>query len=86
MKASDVLDFIKRQTGRAKSDEGWKKQQFGQKLLAKIDPELKNNRNTICTQLNISDEAQKLEVYLLLIREFIRQVVIHYEYKIGETQ
>lgn len=86
LKVSDVLDFIKRQTGRAKPELGWKKQQFGQQLLAKIETELKNRRNAICNQLNISDDAQKLEVYLLLIREFIRQVVIDYEYQIGVAQ
>lgn len=83
LKVSDVLDYIKRQTGRAKANEGWKREHFGQTLLEYIEDNLTKRRDEVCQTLHIEDDAQKLEVYLLLIREFVKQLVIHYEYKAG---
>ncbi len=77
LKVSDVLDYIKRQTGR---DKKWKTEGFGEKLLQEIEVFLKQTRDNICGNLQITSDEQKLEVYLLLIREFIRQIVIHYEF------
>lgn len=84
LKASDVLDYIKRQTGRANKNEGWKSQGLGVELINQIEDELAKARDRVDRSLGLTDEIQKLEVYLLIIREFIRQVVIHYEYKVGE--
>ncbi|HLC15650.1 MAG TPA: hypothetical protein VJL89_05435, partial [Thermodesulfovibrionia bacterium] len=78
----DVLDYIKRQTGR---DEKWKKEEFGKELLEKLEKELQKKRDQICNNLGVTKEIDKLEVYLLLIREFIKQIVVHYEYELGES-
>jgi len=83
LKVSDVLDYIKRQTGKSRENDLWRKDRFGEKLLNDITETLKKNRDTICKRLDIAAEKDKLEVYLLLIREFVRQVVIHYEYEIS---
>lgn len=83
LKISDVLDFIKRQTGRSKANEQWKKNNFGNKLLNKIENELKSERDKICQLLTVNDDYQKLEIYLQLVREYIRQIVIHYEFKLS---
>ena len=82
LKVSDVLDYIKRQTGR---DEKWKKENFGKELLAIIEGELAKNRDQIYQPLTITDELTKLEIYLLLIREFIKQIVVHYEFQLSEN-
>ncbi len=80
LKVSDVLDYVKRQTGR---DKKWKTEGFGEKLLQETEVFLKQTRDNICGNLQITSDEQKLEVYLLLIREFIRQIVIHYEFSSG---
>lgn len=84
LKASDVMDYIKRQTGKSKTNIGWKKDQFGTKLLNKIENDLASDRDRVVRNLSVTDEKEKLEIYLLLIRDFIKQVVIHYEFKSGE--
>lgn len=82
LKVSDVLDYIKRQTGKSEQGTKWKKENFGEKLLNNIS-DLKNDRDRICNSLTISSDRERLEVYLMLIREFIRQVVIFYEFTIS---
>ncbi|RLC20132.1 MAG: hypothetical protein DRI57_05515 [Deltaproteobacteria bacterium] len=84
LKVSDVLDYIKRQTGKSEQDKRWKSKQLGERLLNEIREHLKKDRDTVCKRLNITAEENHLEVYLLLIREFVRQVVIHYEYEISK--
>ena len=83
LKISDVLDYIKRQTGRAKEKEGWRYQELGKRLLQIVEGDLAKSCDDICQNLKLTDEVQKLEVRLLLTRELIRQMVIHYEYKLG---
>ncbi len=91
LKVSDVLDYIKRQTGKSRGDEKWKTDKFGEKLLKEIKESLRKRRDMICENLQIKSDEQKLEeleeleeleVYLLLIREFVRQIVIFYEFSI----
>lgn len=82
LKVSDVLDYIKRQTGRSKPHEKWKVGNFGSDLLDHIQRR-KGDTEDISDELDISDEIDRLEVNLLLIREFVKQVVIHYEYNPG---
>lgn len=84
MKISDVLDYIKRQTGKSKPNAEWKKEGFGKTLLQEIEEQRIKERDKICQTLGIDSEEKKLEIYLLLVREFIRQIVIHYEYESGK--
>lgn len=84
LKVSDVLDYIKRQTGRAKTGEGWKHQQLGSTLIEIIEGQIQHQRATICNTLTLNDDLDKLDVYLLLIREYVRQMVIHFEFEIGQ--
>ncbi len=80
LKVSDVLDHIKRQTGKSLAGRKWKEDKFGEKLLKEIKDTLGGQRDHICGKLQITSDEQKLDVHLFLIREFIRQVVIHYEF------
>lgn len=80
MKVSDVLDYIKRQTGKSANNKKWKKNQFGKKLLEIIENKLLAEGDRIFKNLDIGSEENRLEINLLLIREFIRRMVIHYEF------
>lgn len=95
LKASDVLDYIKRQTARFSY---WREtfpqdasnQIFGERLKEYVEKTLVDKRNAIChkEQLNIgdkTDEEQRLRryIYMLLIRQFLRQVIVQYEYRVS---
>ncbi len=94
LKTSDIFDYIKKQTARSID---WRKalprqtkpeDAFGERLRARLEEDLKKRRDTICTRLqigNTSDEEKlaRRRIYLLLIRQFIRQMVVHYEYRIS---
>ena len=78
LKTSDVFDFIKLRTARQKE---WQGNRLGAELLAYLKDTLREERNIICNNLNVdSDSAVGLQVHLLLIREFVRQLSAHYEY------
>lgn len=89
LKTTDIFDYIKKQTGRF---EEWRKgdgsvqQGLGERLLAELG-KLARRRDSICgsTRLDIGNKTdeQKQErqrIYLLLIRQFIRQMVAEYEF------
>lgn len=96
LKATDILDFIKRQTarfpywrqtfpGEKPSDEA-----FGERLKNYLEKELKTRCNAICNAkvLNIGEETDedktlRRHIYLLLIRQFLRHVVAEYEYRVS---
>lgn len=96
LKATDILDFIKRQTarfpywrqtfpGEKPSDEA-----FGERLKNYLEKEIATKRNAICNArvLNIGEETDedktlRRHVYLLLIRQFLRQMVAEYEYRVS---
>ena len=63
---------------------------FGERLKRYVEKDLLEKRNTICSKnrLNIDDtteEGRKLRrrVYLLLIRQFTRQMVREYEFRVS---
>ena len=89
-KSSDIFDYIKRQTARynfwRQPHKGHSNQPFGERLLKQLEQDLKGRRDNICTKLEIgdtTDEDRRLRrhVYLLLIRQFIRQMVVQYEFQ-----
>lgn len=78
LKVTDVFDFIKLRTARQPE---WRKEDWGARLLEFVRDNLGEQRNHICSTLQIASlslEAQ--EVHLMLIREFVRQLSAHYEY------
>lgn len=88
LKVSDVLDYIKRQTARLNE---WKKQGFGVKMLEYIQKDILNMRKTVFTHLSselehLNDrdrELKKQEIAVQLIRGFVKQLVIHFEWALA---
>jgi hypothetical protein len=96
-KTTDILDYIKKQTARysfwrqgyprsENPDEG-----FGESLKNYLDRDLRTKRDTLCNgRLKIGDKTDeekqlRRHVYLLLMRQFIRQIVIEYEYSVSQS-
>ncbi|MBU0496244.1 MAG: hypothetical protein KKA73_07105 [Chloroflexi bacterium] len=78
LKTSDVFDFIKIRTARQKE---WQNGHWGSELLKFLSQDLRRHREQICAVLQVEPQsAEGLEVHLLLIREFVRQLAAHYEY------
>ncbi len=91
LKTSDIFDYIKKQTARFEFwRPGYNKQTpdgFGQKLLEYLEDKDKMvaKRDTVCRKLEIGNKTdehkqERRYIYLLLIRQFIRQIAVHYEY------
>ena len=77
-KTSDVLDFIKLRVARHPE---WRKGDWGAKLLDALSKDLRKTKDDTCKELEIERQGlDGLEVHLLLMREFVRQVAAHYEY------
>jgi len=94
LKVSDVLDYIKRQTARLNE---WKKQKFGVKMLDYVK-EIESQKDQIFENLITDskltpDERRKLqghdgdfkkqEIAVQLIRGFVKQLVIHFEWALA---
>lgn len=83
LKVTDVLDYIKKQVARADKNKRWRKDHFGARLKQYIEQDLRKQREEVCKVLEdvegSSIEGQR--IYLHLIREFVRQFVVHYEYQ-----
>jgi len=95
-KTSDILDYIKKQIarfpywrqglpGHDKPDEA-----FGELLKNYLEQDLVKKRDAICSpkRLAISDKTDadkqdRRRIYLLLIRQFLRQMIAQYEYQVS---
>jgi hypothetical protein len=98
LKTSDVFDYIKKQTARfpywrqsapGQNNSGG----FGERLRTYLENDLKKRLENICgpQRLNIGNAAgedmqERRRIYLLLIRQFIRQLVVEYEYQVSLGQ
>ncbi len=90
-----MLDYIKKQTAR---QDGWKKElkeyegkRFGEILKNYIEHDLDTIRNKVCGKVGIGDttdedKRDRQQVYLHLIRQLIRQIVVQYEYEVSELE
>lgn len=74
---ASVLDYVKRQTARHKE---WQRDRFGPDLLTFLTDSLRQHRDTIAHGLDPTSEAEQQRIHLLLIREFVRQLAVHYEF------
>lgn len=95
-KASDIFDYIKKQTSRFSywrqpiHEQKDSELGFGERLKNYLESELRKRLATICgpKRLNIGDttdeeKQERRRIYLLLIRQFIRQMVVEYEYQVS---
>ena len=91
LKSTDVFDFIKKQIAR---HDDWRKpfkqhtdphQGFGERLKIYLEQDLPPKITIVCKSSGVGDQEQQLrrEIYLQLIRQFIRQVVVQYEYRVN---
>ena len=90
LKVTDVLDYIKKQTARQK---GWKEehqgQRFGVALKEYIETKIKVNVDNVCVEMKIGRETDEEKrdrqyIYLQLVRQFIRQLLVQYEYRVSQ--
>jgi len=95
-KTSDIFDYIKKQTARFPH---WRQpdpkhkdpnQAFGERLKEYLEKDLSRVMVKICekkgieiSSANDEDKQKRRYVYLLLIRQFIRQMVVEYEYQVS---
>jgi len=92
LKITDIFDYIKRQTARYNY---WRTAfpphtnvTFGERLRSYLENDLAKVRDTTCDILQIGNESDddkrlRRRVYLLLVRQFIGQMVIEYEYRVN---
>ena len=94
LKTTDIFDYIKRQTARYQI---WRHAHnptegaFGEHLRAYLEKDLLIPLEIICKKLDIGKESEgdqqaRRHIYLQLIRQFIRQMVIEYEYQASLTK
>jgi len=95
-KTSDVFDYIKKQIARFPY---WRQPfpehkdsnlGFGERLKSYLEHDLAQKLTVMCgpNRLNIGDKTdegkqERRRIYLLLIRQFIRQVAAEYEYQVS---
>ena len=93
-KTTDVFDYIKKQIARY---DYWRKpfrdqrdasEGFGERLKNYLETKLSSRIDSVSNAVGIGndtdeDKQERREVYLLLMRQFIRQVVVQYEYRVN---
>jgi len=94
LKVADVLDYIKKQIARP-DRKGWREEyqgkRFGESLKQMIENDLKSYVDILCSQLHIGkatdqDWRERQHIYLQLIRQLVRQIVVHYEYCVSDKE
>ena len=94
-KSTDILDYVKKQSARFPY---WRQsfpqgdnpnEGFGESLKKYLEQDLRTKRDTLCNgRLKIGDKTDedkqyRRRVYHLLLRQFIRQMVVEYEYRVS---
>lgn len=95
-KTSDVFDYIKKQTARFShwrqpySEHKNSRQGFGESLQAYLEGTLAKRLEQVCGperlglgESSYRDKQERRRIYLLLIRQFIRSMVVEYEYQVS---
>lgn len=85
LKTSDVFDYIKRQTARR---EYWRQDNLGKDLIQALEGDLATSQKRISDGLKISEKTdagrqERRRIHLLLIRQFVRQMAVHYEFLVS---
>ena len=97
-KTSDIFDYIKKQTARfahwqqPSSAQKTPSLGFGERLKTYLEETMAKRLEEVCgpDRLNIGDSSytnkqERRRVYLLLMRQFIRSMVVEYEYQVSNT-
>ena len=96
-KTTDVFDYIKKQIARY---DYWRKplreqkdanEGFGERLKAYLETKLPSRIDSVSKAVGTEDTSdvdkqgqERREIYLQLMRQFIRQVVVQYEYRVNQ--
>jgi hypothetical protein len=97
LKTSDIFDYIKRQTARFPYwQKNFPDQDppvttvFGKRLNDYLEDNLAESQKKLCSDNRLkiankthNDRHLRQHVYLLLIRQFIHQMVVQYEYRVS---
>ncbi|WP_052887896.1 hypothetical protein [Thermogemmatispora carboxidivorans] len=93
LKRSDVLDYVKKQIARfdywclpLKDDKADPQTGFGERLLRVLEQDLAARTDKVCQELGIGEKTEedrqlRRRVHLSLMRQFIRSMVAHYEFR-----
>lgn len=91
LKVTDVLDYIKKQTARQRGwqkEVGENKERFGESLKKQIESGLEPFVNNVCNGFidptTPEGKQDRQQAYLELVRQFIRQLVVRYEYEMSK--
>lgn len=88
-KVSDLLDLVKKQTGRSRSGKGWRYQDLGESLLNAL-AELKGDAQEIGQVVGQAyaplPEDYERQVHLELCREYLKHLAAHYLYSRPEGE
>lgn len=85
-RVADILDFIKRQTGRSKEGQRWRNDLLGKKLVDKFEQTLRRDAEELWDEISQTvpdhylQEADQQTIHIRLCREFIRHLSAHYLY------
>jgi len=90
-KTTDVFDYVKKQTARHRewqqtdAQSGAPNESFGERLLKQLQGEFTGKADGIAKRLGVGnttdeDKQERRHIHLLLMRVFIRQMVVQYEY------
>jgi hypothetical protein len=98
-KTTDVFDYIKKQIARfrhwnqhAPANQGTAGQiGFGERLKTYLEIDLQARANKVATRLeygetSFQEKLTRRHIYLLLTRQFIRQMIVEYEYQTRQTR
>lgn len=74
-----------------KSSQDYEEKCFGEILKTYIENDLDKIRERICSSIGINnpsdeDRRDRQQVYLHLIRQLVRQLVVQYEYQVSELE
>ena len=97
LKTSDIFDYIKKQIARF---DYWRKdvqgkinvqEGFGELLKKYLEEKIAERRGVVCKKIGVAketdeDKYMRQQVYLQLIRQFIRQMVVQYEYRVSQEE
>ncbi len=90
LKVTDVLDYIKKQIARRQGWTNERGESFGESLKKYIEGTLKEEGvRDVCKSVGTDEQTEegkreKQLIYLLLVRQLIRQIVVQYEYSINQ--
>ena len=86
LKMTDVINYIKKQTAKAEKPKTWWTDNFGIELKNFIEKDIRTLREQVCKNLKgvKEDSMEGQRIYLSLIREFVCQLVVHYEYELAD--